>query len=81
MLRWAFRLLAFVAIVWLAATVPLGKRTLFGHLTAIARTPEARDLAEGTKEQAGRLAEKVREDLAVDGGTGKGGALRKRGGR
>lgn len=70
MLKWTFRLLALAAIVWFGAMVPLGKRTLFGHLLAIARTPEARDLAEGTKDQAGRLAEKVREDLTLDGGAG-----------
>ncbi len=68
MLKWLFRLVALVAIVWFGAMVPLGRRTLFGHLWAIAHTQEAKELGEGAKEASGHLADKVRQEIAVDGG-------------
>lgn len=66
--KWLFYLLVFAAVAWFATSVPLGKRTLWGHLVAIGRTKEAKDLAEGTEEEARRIAEKMREELARDGG-------------
>jgi hypothetical protein len=51
------------AFVWFAVNVPLGKRTLWGHLHAIFSTPEAKDLADGTKEEAQKVADKVRQGL------------------
>ena len=68
LLRGLFWLAATVALIWFAATVPLGRRTLLGHLLAIARTPEAKELAEGTKEQAKKMVERVREEVRADGG-------------
>jgi len=44
-------------------TVPLGKRTLWGHVHAIFGTQEARDLADGTEEEAKKVAQKVKEEL------------------
>jgi hypothetical protein len=56
--------LAMTAVfIWFAVTVPLGKHTLWGHLRAIFGTQEARDLAEGTREQAHKVADRVREEL------------------
>jgi hypothetical protein len=63
-----FWLVVTAAFVYFGTTVQLGKRTLFGHLVAIARTREAQDLADGTKEEAGKVAERMRRDLAKDGG-------------
>lgn len=63
-----FWLVVTAAFVWFGTTVRLGRRTLFGHLVAIARTDEAKELAEGTKEEAGKVAERMRRDLAGDGG-------------
>ena len=54
------------AIVWFSATVELGSRTLLEHLFAIGRTPEARALAEGTRDEAGRVADRVRQALHHD---------------
>lgn len=60
-IRWLFRLVAVAALIWCAYTVPLGKRTLVGHIKAIFTTSEAKDLASGTKEGADKLVGKARE--------------------
>jgi hypothetical protein len=41
------------------STVKLGKRTLFGHISAIWNTEEAQDAKEGIKEKAGPVMDKV----------------------
>jgi hypothetical protein len=61
LVRWLFWLLVFIAALWFSATVKLGKRTLFGHLHAIFTSREARELADGTQEEAHRLADRLRE--------------------
>jgi hypothetical protein len=66
--RWLFWTVALSALIWFGTTVRLGRRTLFGHLLAIARTPEAKDLADGTKEEAEKVAERVKRDLHADAG-------------
>jgi hypothetical protein len=63
LLRWLFGLACFASLVYFAATVPLGSKTLLGHLFAIGRTPEARELAKGSREQAGKVAQEVRRLL------------------
>jgi hypothetical protein len=65
--RFLFSLMVLAVVVWFATTVPLGKRTLWGHLRAIAGTQEAKDLAEGTAEEAHKVAERMRQ-LRLDGG-------------
>jgi hypothetical protein len=67
LIRWAVSLVIFAIVVFFATTVQLGKRTLFGHIWAIIHTPEAKDLAEGTKEQAKRVAEKMKSEMKNDG--------------
>jgi hypothetical protein len=68
-----FRLMRFLlslallgGMVWLATSVPLGKRTLWGHLRAISGTREARDLADGTADEAHKVTERLRRGLASD---------------
>ncbi|HWE28390.1 MAG TPA: hypothetical protein VHB97_10330 [Polyangia bacterium] len=56
-------LMMFAAFIWFAVTVPLGKRTLWGHAQAIFHTQAAKDLADGTKEEAQKVAERVREGM------------------
>jgi hypothetical protein len=48
-----------VALVFLGATVKLGKRTFFGHVQAIWSTQEARDMREGVGEKAGPVVDKL----------------------
>jgi hypothetical protein len=63
LIRFLLSLLVLAGIVWFAINVPLGKRTLWGHLRAIFSTREAKDLADGTKEEAQKVADKVRQGL------------------
>jgi hypothetical protein len=63
LVRLLFSLVTLFAFVWFAVTVPLGKRTLWGHAHAIFGTQEAKDLAEGTKEEAEKVARKVKAEL------------------
>ncbi len=60
--RFAFSLLVLVALIWFATTVSIGKRTLYGHVRAIFATQEAKDLAEGAKDEAKKIAERVRQE-------------------
>jgi hypothetical protein len=69
--RFLVSLVMLAALVWFATNVKLGKRTLWGHLVAIFATQEAKDLAEGTKEEAEKVARKVREELHRDGGAAR----------
>jgi hypothetical protein len=64
MLRLLFSMVAFATFVWFGATVDLGPRTLFGHLYNIGRSPESRELVEGTKQSAKPLVDDVRRRIA-----------------
>ena len=46
--------------------VPLGRRTLFEHLSRIAATDEARELGEGVETTADELTTDVRERVVGD---------------
>ncbi len=48
--------------VWAGATVPLGERTLFGHLRAIGSTKESQDLVRGTKEKVTEVSHRIKGD-------------------
>ena len=65
-----FRLLRFLisslmlsAFIWFAVSVPIGKRTLWGHVVRIARTDEARDLADGARETARDVAKRMQDEI------------------
>jgi hypothetical protein len=63
LMRLLISLACLAVFVWFAVTVPLGNRTLWGHLRAIAGSEEAKDLAKGTKEEAEKVARKVEREL------------------
>jgi hypothetical protein len=81
------RLLVFLAIAgvlaFCGATVPLGKRTFFGHVRAIWSSDEMGQLKDGVKETAGPAADKVKRGIkagveaAKDEGSGSGSAKQK----
>jgi hypothetical protein len=52
-------LLGLGAFAWLGLTVPLGERTLFGHLSAIGQSKESQQLVRGTKEKVGDLKKRI----------------------
>jgi hypothetical protein len=60
LIRWLAWLACFAGFIWFGSTVKLGRRTLFGHLSAIFHSREAKELADGTKEEAHLIAEKLR---------------------
>jgi hypothetical protein len=53
------------AFVWYGLTVPLGGRTLFGHLSAIGQSRESQELVRGTKEKVGDLKKRIAGAEAV----------------
>ena len=53
LLRWLIGLALLAALAYFAATVPLGKLTLWEHLKAIAGTRESHELIDGVKGKAG----------------------------
>ncbi len=59
LLRLVFWLFIMAIVVYFATTVQLGSRTLWGHLRAIGGTQEAKELADGTKEEAKKVADKI----------------------
>jgi len=62
-----FRLLLFLAIAgalaYCGATVPLGKRTFFGHVRAIWATEEVQELKRGVEEEAAPAVERVKRGV------------------
>ncbi len=63
MIRFLLFLAIAAGLVWCGATVPLGKRTFFGHVRAIWHTEEAQDLKEGVKETAGPAVHKLEKGI------------------
>ena len=85
MLRFLVYLAIAIGIAYLATTVPLGKRTLVGHIRAIWHTEEAQDLRNGVRDTAGPAVHKVergieagykamKNDVAGSGSAGSGSA-------
>lgn len=58
-MRFLLTLVIVGVLIFFGATVKLGKRTFFGHVAAIWRTPEARDMRDGVQEKAGPVVDKV----------------------
>lgn len=58
-------LLGLGAFVWLGLTVPLGDKTLFGHLSAIGQSKESQQLVKGTKDKVGDLKKRIAGDEAT----------------
>ncbi|HMU39875.1 MAG TPA: hypothetical protein PKE31_12785 [Pseudomonadota bacterium] len=52
-----------MVFVYFALTVKVGSHTLWGHVVRIARTPEAKDLADGAKETFKDAARKAQHEL------------------
>ncbi len=61
LIRWLFSLVIFAIVFWFATTIPLGNKTLWGHLRAIFGTQEAKDLAKGAEDEAKKVADRMRD--------------------
>lgn len=63
LLRATLSVTIFAALGYFVIAVPVGRKTLFEHTLAIAKTRPARELAEDVQQAASDTAEKVREGL------------------
>jgi hypothetical protein len=59
MIRFLLYLVIAIGLVYFATTVPLGKRTLVGHVRAIWHTEEVQELKQGVKEKAGPAVDRL----------------------
>jgi hypothetical protein len=59
LLKLLIGVVAMGAFAWFGLTVPLGERTLYGHITAIGQSKESRELVRGTKEKVGDLKRRI----------------------
>ena len=59
MIRFLITVLVVGFLVFLGSTVKLGKRTFFGHVSAIWSTQEAKDMREGVSDKAGPVVDKL----------------------
>lgn len=48
-----------IVVVWFAWKVPIGNKTLVGHVKAIWETKEVKDLKDGVKEKAGPAVDRL----------------------
>ena len=63
MFRFLITLAIILGLAVCGATVPLGKRTFFGHIKAIWSSDEAQDMRQGIKEKAGPAVDKVKRGV------------------
>ena len=63
MIKLIIYLAIIIALVYAGMTVKLGKRTFFGHISAIWSTPEVQDLKQGVEEKAGPTVERVKRGV------------------
>lgn len=63
MIRWLVILAIAGVLAYCGATVPLGKRTFFGHVRAIWATDEVQDLKQGVKENAGPTVDRLKRGV------------------
>ena len=63
MIRFVLTLFVVGVLVFMGATVKLGKRTFFGHVSAIWSTDEAKDMREGVSDKAKPVVDKVKRGV------------------
>lgn len=63
LIRSLITLTILVALVYIAATVKLGQRTLFGHVSQIWAADETQELVDGVKETSGPMMDKIKRGV------------------
>ncbi|MCX5747858.1 MAG: hypothetical protein NT062_35790 [Proteobacteria bacterium] len=63
MIRWLIILGVCCVLAFLGSTVPIGKKTFFGHIRAIWTSSEMTDMKDGIEEKAGPAAEKIKRGV------------------
>ena len=80
MIRGLVWLAVIVGVIVLGSTVPLGKRTLFGHISAVWNTKEATEMRDGIADKAAPAVDRVKRgveagvEAASDDGSGSAGS-------
>jgi hypothetical protein len=59
MLRFLIYLVIAIGLFYVATQVPIGRRTLVGHVRAIWHTEEVQELKDGVKEKAAPAVERI----------------------
>jgi hypothetical protein len=82
-MRFLVYLVLAIIVVWVATQVPLGKRTLVGHIRAIWHTEEVQDLKQGVKDKTGPAVDRLERGVKAgyhaatgDGSQGSGAEAR-----
>jgi hypothetical protein len=83
-MRFLVYLVLAIIVVWVATQVPLGKRTLVGHIRAIWHTEEVQELKDGVKEKTGPAVDRLERGVKAgykaatkdEGSQGSGAAAR-----
>ncbi|MDB4955148.1 MAG: hypothetical protein JWO36_2717 [Myxococcales bacterium] len=63
MIRFIVTLAVLIALIYLGATVKIGKHTFFGHVRAIWHTEQVQDLKDGVKEKTGPAVDRVKRGI------------------
>ncbi len=63
LIRSMFSLAVLGAFVLVGLTVPIGERTLFGHVSNIWGSSEAQELVDGVKDSSGPLVDRVKRGV------------------
>jgi hypothetical protein len=72
LLRFLFWTAVLLGLVYFALAVPLGQRTLAGHVVNIWRSPQGQELRDGARRAAAPAIDKAKrgaQELRADGGT------------
>ena len=63
MFGWFFRLILFGAFVVFMLIVPVGNRTLWGHISNIWEADQTKELVDGVKESSGPIVDKIKRSV------------------
>lgn len=63
MFGWFFRIILFAAFVVFMLIVPVGSRTLWGHISNIWEADQTKELVDGVKESSGPLVDKIKRSV------------------
>ena len=63
LIRTLITLACLAGLVYVGATVKLGSRTFFGHISQIWESDETQDLVEGVRDKSGPMVDKIKRGV------------------
>jgi hypothetical protein len=66
LIKWLISVILLGAFVYFAVTVPVGSKTLWGHVKAIASSKESKELVDGVKNKVDRTMKDSADSKAGD---------------